>query len=223
MFSFAELLRSAAKTYLDIDESELEVGLQPAKIRDTVTSRVFLADALDNGAGYALELGQSGSLDKLLASLRSDTGARLRADAHASACTSSCPGCLRNYENRFHHWALDWRLGLDIVDLALGLEVDETHWWSRAPELTHAFRQAFRPYGQLTDETINDVPVLFNNEGRGSAVVLGHALWRHDSDNWHPRVADAVRQLRHRAIGKVSVSDLYVLDRTPFNVFSLLA
>ena len=36
LLSFAELLRNAAKEYLDIEQSELEVGLQPTRSGATV-------------------------------------------------------------------------------------------------------------------------------------------------------------------------------------------
>jgi DEAD/DEAH box helicase domain-containing protein len=223
VLSFANLLRNAAKTYLDIDQTELEVGLQPARQGETVTCRVFLADALDNGAGYALELGQVSTLRALLEQIRDDTGARLLASEHASACSSSCPGCLRNYENRLHHWALDWRLGLDVVDLALGDSVKVPRWFERANELMWGFRQAFKPFGILSQETIDGLPVIVNSEGSGSAVVLGHPLWRHDRDNWSRDITTAVAILQKRGIGKVKVSDLYVLDRAPFRVYKVLA
>lgn len=223
MLSFAHFLRNAAKTYLDIDQTELEVGLQPARHGDTLTSRVFLADALDNGAGYALELGEVGTLRKLLEQIRDDTGTRLRASGHASACSSSCPGCLRNYENRFHHFALDWRLGLDVVDLALAYPLQLQRWFERSNEMITGFRRAFKPFGILSQETINGLPTIINSQGAGSAVVLGHPLWRHDRDNWEPEVSAAVAVLRSRGIGKVKVSDLYVLDRTPFRIYNLLA
>jgi DEAD/DEAH box helicase domain-containing protein len=188
-----------------------------------VNTRVFLADALDNGAGYALELGEVSTLRKLLEQIRDDTGARLGASEHASACSSSCPGCLRNYENRFHHWALDWRLGLDVVDLALGDSLKAPRWFDRANELMWGFRQAFKPFGILSQETIDGLPVIVNSEGSGSAVVLGHPLWRHDRDNWSREIRTTVATLQKRGIGKVKVSDLYVLDRAPFRVYSLLA
>lgn len=223
LLSFAELLRNAAKTFLDIDHAELEVGLQPARIGQTVTARVFIADALDNGAGYALELGQPGTLEKLLDGIRDNIGDRLRAEPHGTACTSSCPGCLRNYENRFQHWALDWRLGLDVVDLALGHSLRLGGWMDRATELLQGFEQAFKPYGRLSHEVVSGTPVLLNLEGRGSAVVLGHPLWRHDADHLAPDVVGAISELHGRRVGKVGVSDLFVLDRTPFRVFSRLA
>lgn len=223
LMSFAELLRNAAHTYLDIDQSELEVGLQPARQGDTVTARVFIADALDNGAGYALELGQPGTLEKLLGALRDDTGGRLRASPHGTSCTSSCPGCLRNYENRFHHWALDWRLGLDVVDLALGEALNVSRWFDRSGELLNGFVRAFEPYGQISSDLIDGMPVILNSQGAGSAVALGHPLWRHDSERWTTEMRTTVGELRNRGIDKVSVSDLYALDRAPFRIFSKLA
>lgn len=223
ILSFANFLRQSAKTYLDIDEAELEVGLQPTRHAGTVTSRVFLADALDNGAGYALELGDSATLRKLLLRIRDETGTRLAGADHSSACSSSCPGCLRNYENRFDHWALDWRLGLDVVDLALGDSLKVSRWFERAEELMRGFRLAFKPFGILSQEDIGGIPVLINSEGAGSAVVLGHPLWRHDSDHWAPEINATVTALQGKGISKVRVSDLYVLDRAPFRVFNLLA
>lgn len=223
LLSFAELLRTSAKTFLDIDQSELEVGLQPALQRNTVTARVFLADALDNGAGYALELGQPGVLEKLLTGVRTEIGERLRSEPHAGACTSSCPGCLRNYENRFQHWALDWRLGLDVVDLALGLDLDLRGWMSRVEGLLLGFERAFEPYGNLSHEIVAGLPVVTNRDGAGKAVVLGHPLWRHDSEHWTAHVAGAVTEVLGKGFAKVTVSDIFVLDRTPFQVFSQLA
>lgn len=222
LLSFAELLRNAAKVFLDIDESELEVGLQPTLAGGTVTARVFIADALDNGAGFALELGQPGTLERLLESIRTDIGTRLRSNPHGQACTSSCPGCLRNYENRFQHWALDWRLGLDVVDLALGHPLALDEWTGRAEDLLSGFMKAFEPFGDMAGETVSGLPVLVNREGTGTAVVLGHPLWRHDAENWSREVTAAVTKLRDRGVGKVRVSDLFVLDRTPFRVFGKL-
>jgi DEAD/DEAH box helicase domain-containing protein len=222
LLSFAELLRNAAKEYLDIEQSELEVGLQPTRAGSTVSARVFLADALDNGAGYALELGESATFEKLLTSIREETGRRLRGDPHGSACTSSCPGCLRNYENRFNHWALDWRLGLDVVDLVLGEELDPSHWAGRTSALMQSFVDGYGRHLRVQLAEANGLPALISSDGRGSAVVVGHPLWRHDDQHWNPEVRRAVRELRGRGFSHVKVSDTYVLDRTPIKLFNLL-
>jgi DEAD/DEAH box helicase domain-containing protein len=222
LLSFAELLRNAAKAYLDIEQSELEVGLQPARSGTTVTARVFLADALDNGAGYALELGDPTTLEHLLESIREEIGGRLRSEPHGAACTASCPGCLRNYENRFNHWALDWRLGLDVVDLVLGLDLDHSHWADRTRRLMHSFQSGYGPHLAIQEEVVNGLPVLFTKVGRGAAVVIGHPLWRHEDAHWNPQVRRAATELRGRGLSRVTVSDTYVLDRTPIKLFNAL-
>jgi DEAD/DEAH box helicase domain-containing protein len=222
LLSFAELLRNAAKEYLDIDQSELEAGLQPTRSGTTVSARVFLADALDNGAGYALELGETTTFQNLLASIREETGRRLREEPHGRACTSSCPGCLRNYENRFNHWALDWRLGLDVVDLALGRELDLSHWSYRTTALMKSFTEGYGRYRRVGQHVVNGLPALVAPEGRGAAVVIGHPLWQHEDAHWNPGVRLAVMELRDRGLSHVTVSDTYVLDRTPIKLFNAL-
>ena len=223
LLSFAEFLRNAAKAYLDIDQAELEVGLQPTRSGGTVSARVFLADALDNGAGYALELGEPATLERLLRSIQGDTGTRLRGEPHGQACTASCPGCLRNYENRFHHWALDWRLGLDVVDLALGQELDVSQWADRTSLLMRSFIAGYGAHLKTSEDLVNGIPALVTTEGRGAAVLIGHPLWRHDEANWSPQVTRAVSELRGRGLSEVKVSDAYVLDRTPVRIFRELA
>ncbi|MEU6250460.1 DEAD/DEAH box helicase [Glycomyces sp. NPDC047010] len=222
LLSFAELLRNAAKEYLDIEQSELEVGIQPTLCGDTVSARVFLADALDNGAGYALEIGESATFEMLLKSIRDETGRRLRNAPHGQACTSSCPGCLRNYENRFNHWALDWRLGLDVVDLILGHTLDPSRWADRTAALMQSFAEGYGPHFQIEQETIAGLPVLVAREDPGSAVVVGHPLWRHEEPHWNAAVRGAAAALRDRGLAHVAVSDTFVLDRTPIKVFNML-
>lgn len=222
LLSFAELLRNAAKEYLDIEQSELEVGLHPTRSGTTVSARVFLADALDNGAGYALELGAPATLETLLMSIRDVTGTRLSDGPHGAACTSSCPGCLRNYENRFNHWALDWRLGLDVVDLVLGRSLDLDRWSERTATLMQSFTDGYGPHLRIEQCMVNGLPTLLAPEGRGAAVVIGHPLWRHEESHWNPQVRRAVMELRGRNLSHVTVSDTYVLDRTPIRLFNAL-
>jgi DEAD/DEAH box helicase domain-containing protein len=222
LLSFAELLRNAAKEYLDIEQSELEVGLQPTRTGTTVSARVFLADALDNGAGYAIELGDPATFEKLLISIRDTTGRRLRDEPHGIACTSSCPGCLRNYENRFNHWALDWRLGLDVVDLVLGRSLDPEHWADRTSALMQSFTDGYGQHIKVEQAIVNGLPTLIAPDGRGAAVVIGHPLWRHEDAHRNPEVRRAVTELRGRGLAHVTVSDVFVLDRTPIKLFNTL-
>src|SRR5207244_601556 len=48
LWSFAELLRRGCQITLDVQADELQVGLQPARIGDLRTYRIFVADSLEN-------------------------------------------------------------------------------------------------------------------------------------------------------------------------------
>jgi DEAD/DEAH box helicase domain-containing protein len=222
LMSFAEVLRRAANAYLDIDENELEVGLQPWRSNGLVSARVFIADALDNGAGYALELARADTLTTLLRRVRDDMGAQLRDSRHADECTSSCPRCLRNYQNRFTHWALGWRLALDVVDLALGDELRREWWESREDELVEGFVRAFAPFGPLDLEHVRGVPVLVRGGTDAAVAVLGHPLWRQDAAGRNEVQEAIASEFQESRRTRVAMSDLFTLDRTPFRVYSRL-
>lgn len=91
-WSLAEVLRRGAKRLLDIDPAELIFGIDPAA---DGSMTVFLADALDNGAGYAAELGQPTSFRQLLTQTRLELTQEWTAQRH-TACTASCIDCLRS-------------------------------------------------------------------------------------------------------------------------------
>ena len=101
-WSLAESLRVAWQVQLDVDPQELIVGLQPVRRRETPTYDIFVADALENGAGYASEIGRAEVFRKLLQDTRHALTERWEMVEHRS-CTSSCPDCLRSYDNRRLH------------------------------------------------------------------------------------------------------------------------
>jgi len=129
---------------------------------------------------------------------------------------------LRNYENRFNHWALDWRLGLDVVDLALGNELDYSKWHDCSTALINSFADGFGSQLRIERDVIEGLPVIISPEGDGSAVVIGHPLWRHEESSWNSLVRKVAADLRSRGLTQVRASDPYVLDRTPIKIFSAL-
>lgn len=107
------LIREIVAFDLDIGPEELEVGLFAAEGNLTPKSGVFIADTLANGAGYAAAIGES--LDRYL-----ELTARSMDKFHRKGgkpCDSSCHECLRDYRNWQWHSVLDWRLGLDVIEL----------------------------------------------------------------------------------------------------------
>lgn len=173
LISYAEAIRRAAQDLLSIDISELVVGLQPRALEGVRTSAIFVADALENGAGYATELGS-----KLLSDLleRIDAmGAAHWSDTSHQTCGTSCPDCLRSWDNRFDHPRLDWRLALDVNDLALGRPLNHQRWAATVDRNLETFASTWgESLASLEIERFDDLTTL-RNEGRG--VILGHPLW----------------------------------------------
>ncbi|HET9894975.1 MAG TPA: DEAD/DEAH box helicase [Streptosporangiaceae bacterium] len=219
-WSFAEILRSACQVALDIDPQELVMGLQARVVDGNPSARVFLADALDNGAGYAAELGKPGTFARILYQARHELTVAWEAPSHSSFCTVSCPDCLRSYDNRRLHGALDWRLALDMMDLAAGGSLKTDRWLARGASLVDAFAQSTG--GWLSAKVVSGLPVLLNDDDH-KAVILGHPLWRRDEDHltdWQRHVLAAVTA--STGIHNVALSDLYEMDRQPLAVLRYL-
>jgi ATP-dependent helicase YprA (DUF1998 family) len=129
-YSLGFLLRAAACRLLDIGNSELNVGYS---VRDADGRRItetFLADSLDNGAGYCTWLGLPDNLGELLRAA-GQFADELSDDAQHD-CDSSCPDCIRDFTNLIFHPLLDWRLGTDLLSLLRGESIDFAKW--RGPE-----------------------------------------------------------------------------------------
>ncbi|MFC5821826.1 DEAD/DEAH box helicase [Nonomuraea harbinensis] len=116
-YSLAFLLRTAAAEFLDVDPRELIAGVHPGPHRDGTALYAFLADGLENGAGFSTHLGEvAPEFAEHVASFLKD----LAVPEHADVCQTSCYGCLRDYENMVFHPLLDWRLGADLFAVLSG-------------------------------------------------------------------------------------------------------
>lgn len=124
--SFGELLAQSICKKEDIERNEIEIGVKykpnsqdPNEIGKFL---LYVADNLDNGAGYSSSYSDPVKLREVLDYAKEKLETSFRKDKHIKECTSSCYKCLRNYENRFQHSVLDWRLGLDLLNLAIDSE-----------------------------------------------------------------------------------------------------
>lgn len=221
MWSFAEVIRRGGQVALDLQADELQVGLQPTSLKDFETRRVFLADKLENGAGYAPELGRPENLKAILGEILGGLVAEYQSPLHAD-CTDACPNCLRSWDNRRLHGALDWRLALDVAALAAGEKLPVDRWFSRGPLLAESFVQAYREAVSCHVEEVAGLLAIVRDDRRG-AVLLGHPLWLHQPAFFNEAQADAYDILRTDiGVPHVGVSDLYVLHRMPAKVYSLV-
>lgn len=202
LWSFGEALRVACATHLDVDPSELSLGLQPTRFGGRQTRRLFLADRLENGAGYAPYLGQPKVFAAILDELLSDLRARWEHTDHAEACDRSCPDCLRSYDNRRLHTYLDWRLAMDVAELATGRAATWSRWMDRAPLVAQRAIDAFQIDASIARGEAETV--ISTSDGARVKLV-------------HPLLAAGAA-----AIADEPVVDVWTAYRSPFTIFSAL-
>ena len=222
LWSFAEVVRRGAQVALDLQPDELQVGLQPVRLGEFETRRIFLADRLENGAGYAPELARPENIHRILDGIVNELAADYESESHA-VCSESCPDCLRSWDNRRLHGMLDWRLALDVADLAVGRELPMHRWLPRAPRLADTF---VRAYGQALGMFVEEVDGLtvLSRLDRKAATVVGHPLWLPNKAYWNDRQHAAERAVREGLeVQAVEFTDPYMLERKHFMVFGALS
>ena len=127
-YSAATLIQRTFADKIDIQPEEIEIS--EVKIdAETGMPSVFLNDKAPNGAGFISLLM---SIDPKTHNLRlvdimkdivsehptSSFIKGIRKEEHLK-CVTSCPKCLNTFYNRGLHHVLDWRLGMDIIQLML--------------------------------------------------------------------------------------------------------
>ena len=220
--SFAQMLVRACKDYLQIDSTELKVGLQPFSSDIGVSQRVFIADVLENGAGYASQIGDPVVLKGILNNLISVTGKRLSDPRLHPDCESSCPNCLRSYENQRLHGLLNWRLGLDFAELAMGIALTESRWLGRGSTVATQFTNTFSNQGGLIPEQLKSGLFAICRSDRRKAVLLGHPLWRQDPAFFNDRQSESYDELLSLGYEDPKSSDLYLAEFKPYKMWSML-
>jgi DEAD/DEAH box helicase domain-containing protein len=222
LWSFAQILVQGSQDVLQIDPQELQSGLQPFRTDFGVSSRIFIADVLENGAGYAAELGDPIALKSTLQSIVDDISERLNDPARHSDCDSSCPNCLRSYDNRRLHSFLNWYLALDVAELALGNPLNLNRWLDRGPAIVKSFLAGFGSDLGLSQIMIDGGVIALGTPNKSKAVILGHPLLRHENAFLSDDQADAVAEIEALGYEEVKVSDLFVAHHRPFELWSML-
>lgn len=175
--SFSEFVKTAAAVELDVDPAEFRSGRQSLGLPYCTTERLFMADTLENGAGYVRQLYEGeGVLRRAIQNHYDTLKAEWTKPRHANRCDRSCPDCLRSYTNRRQHKLLDWRLALDMAELFLGLPLDLRRWFGDAPALAGRFARQCEASGVETSVGTADSLTVIRSSG-GRALILCHPLW----------------------------------------------
>lgn len=217
-FSLAFLLREAAVRYLDVQSQELRAGLRVARPEERAEGQVFLADTLENGAGYANHIGDPSIFESVLQEARMFVE-QMGASSHALSCDSSCYDCLREYKNMAYHPLLDWRLARDMLGLLMEGVLDVGAWSEIEEERARAFSRDFG----------------------GDVVALPGGVWGVEADDYtlivcHPleerstgvprrlgqAIADSEARSADREHHPICLQDSFNLLRRPGHVFASL-
>jgi DEAD/DEAH box helicase domain-containing protein len=218
--SFAEFLKQAVAFELDVSPDEFRVGRQPLTLEATRTEQVFLADALENGAGYSRMAADPATLRQWLRKHYGREQARWVKPFHSENCDRSCPDCLRNYGNRFSHGLLDWRLALDLAEVALGLPLDTSRWLNgTGDKVVRSFERYAKQSGMDLLVAEHEGLVTISRGERG--IVLGHPLWHVAEGLAQPRQLGALQSLRAQlgTYSDVSLADARDFAARPVTYF----
>ncbi|MBJ8390569.1 DEAD/DEAH box helicase [Citrobacter cronae] len=192
------IVNYASKELLDIDPEEIEI-LEPRvqMLKNGKSVPVLqMADRLVNGSGLCERLQQkdaSGSLiilevmKKILNNKSAYPLAEFLQSDHRERCFQGCYHCLHRYGNQPYHGLLDWRLGLDVIQLLLdqtynaGLNGDFTSpgvsdWPENALRLA---KEAASLYSDSDVKVMGNIPVIRTGDGRWAAVL--HPFWDPDA------------------------------------------
>ncbi|MFH9550052.1 DEAD/DEAH box helicase [Streptomyces sp. NPDC017435] len=217
-YSLSALLRRAAAPLLDVQPEELLSGIHgSASAASPVMA--YLADSLENGAGFSTHLGSPERVEEFLDAV-DDYTSTLRGE-HAETCGGSCYRCLRDYSNMRIHSLLDWRLAHDLIgvlrgtplfiDLALhGKLLDR--WAEDRSGLEIRVTESPLAKIALAEADLSEEPV---------AVVVKHPLEAVLPDCMAPRLQKISDYISERALAEqVAFVDAYCLDRIPAAVTS---
>ena len=164
--SLAFALRAAASQVLAISVDELRCGVRYRRGDDALEPEIYLADTLENGAGYATYFGRPAAIDELRTSM---AGLINKWEEHAERCDSACYACLRDWGNQRFHPLLDWRLAADAWDLIDRGVAARDRWADLRPAGVGA---AVRDMGVRCDNPDDPHPTLVTKRSARETTVV---------------------------------------------------
>ena len=149
----------------------------------------------------------------MLEEISGELAARWQSTAHVG-CDNACPDCLRSWDNRFVHPLLDWRLALDVADLALGRTLRADRWLDLAPDVATKLAEAFAEVADLEVGRARSGLVTLTPRSAGTSVIIGHPLWGMTEGTLAAEQLDAFSEARRHGYQPVAV-DVRTLMRSP--------
>ena len=205
--SFGEFLRMAMSTSLDVDSQEFKTGQQYYLMGEYATNQYFIADALENGAGYVREFSDVNKLrDAINNYYKIAKNKWQERESHRKLCDSSCPDCQRNYGNRMVHNLLDWRLALDVAELALNIPLDHSRWLEDSKDMATRFKELVGE-SDLVVEVTEYYGFTCIEYGDKKIGVLTHPLWHPVEEYWNEEQKEFATRMSNKDVEWWDISD----------------
>ena len=217
-YSLAALMRRTAATFLDVQPYEFVSGIHISAYDGETSSWAFIADVLENGAGFSTHLGTRDQFPKFLSAM-TDNIESLRKPDHAASCSGSCYVCLRDYSNMAFHSLLDWRLAADLIT-ALSGEAPELD-----PEVANRILAGWaQTYGAELLDRGQYGQIRVTREGETVVLIPRHPLEAYEADGV---VADRLARESALAsadsgVSAVVMADTFTLETAPRHVLALI-
>ncbi|TCS35615.1 RAD3-like DEAD/DEAH box helicase [Paucimonas lemoignei] len=189
------IVNYASRELLDVDPEEFEI-LDPRVVRDQdgmFMPVLQISDELVNGSGLCSRLAQQiNGTPIVLSVMRTIMTERMASPLvdflavnHRSECITGCYRCLHRYGNQPYHGLLDWRLGLDVIQMLLdptyvaGLDGNFTapgvqDW----PDVARRLAEDAASLLSTEVQRLGNIPLIGLGDNRWAAVV--HPLWARD-------------------------------------------
>ncbi|WP_367331264.1 DEAD/DEAH box helicase [Sphingobacterium multivorum] len=181
--SWGYLIRKSVCTVLDIETNELQIGYRISP--NTKKHEVFIVETAVNGAGYCgylngdsdYEIAKKVFLDQLSSEGEDTVYEYLISETH-DECTASCYDCLRDYYNQNHHSLLNWRLALDLAQLARDSSVELNF---SQPYWKHYFTKYLSSLVMKKyDSTFYEKDGFYYFMKNGQKILIIHPFWKID-------------------------------------------
>jgi hypothetical protein len=218
LLSFGSMMRRAIAVSLDIDEREIKVGIRVMQDHTgQVVGQVFISDSLENGAGYSSKYGDPLEAEALLQNITSQGPGGFNepiiGQQHATECRTSCPDCLRDFNNLIFHNILDWRVALDVARLALDANAPVdfgVSYWQGLDAIAAA------PYFQAVGLQQTQFGGLIAGRDGSYVEIITHPLWDSDPNGFGPILAGAHAQAVAGGATEVKFKSVFELLRRPY-------
>tara|TARA_B100000676_G_scaffold290024_1_gene323128 strand:- start:228 stop:1022 length:795 start_codon:yes stop_codon:yes gene_type:complete len=226
-YSFGSIFKQAAVDYIDIATEEIKFELQN-DITDNSReySRLYFYDDLPNGAGFVSFISDEKIFTEILIKFgqlengnwnKNSLSYKYESEEHN--CDVSCQECIKNYDNRFQHKYLNWRLGLDLLEIIQSGEINLGRWSNIKNKSYKILDKLSKGYQEvIADDSEEDFNLISYKK---NALIIGHPFWYKTikKDNNYNKI---IEKLKSKDVKKIDYIDYVKIIENPSLLLSKL-